>query len=578
MTAAISGLVATISGKPSEVGTFNFSVTATNDESKTTVLSGKIVVNAVAPVITKPASTTISATQGVAITPITFTSDVVANFNVTGLPAGLSATTAADGKSITISGTPTGYGSSNFTVSATAYGKTSSVSGSVTVAQKLPTIDLAEGNTSQAIEVNKPISTIKYNVGDAASIDVQGLPAGVDYNVNNGIVTISGTPTETGTFNYQVIAKNDEGKASTLNGNIVVTAKAPEKAPTLVLTSGLANQTINEKEAINTITYTASGTATTIEVEDLPAGVSASINGLIAKISGTPETIGSTTYSVIATNSEGLQTTLSGTIIVNAVAPIISTPANTTIVATEGSEITPVTFSTNKVSTFEVVGLPNGLTYEVAADGKSITISGAPTEAGDFNYSVTAKADGLSSTIEGNCSIAEKPVAPEITEPTNGTQEIEVGTAIEDIVITVDKASEFEVNGLPNGLTYEVAADGKSITISGTPTEAGDFNYSVAAKADGLSNIFNGSFNITEPKDPSTGIDNATNVFQWKQTSNTISIEGANVKSMRLISLTGSLIAQSSNNSIEITSLPTGTYIVIAQLSNGQTSNYKFAK
>ncbi|MBO7202211.1 MAG: InlB B-repeat-containing protein, partial [Paludibacteraceae bacterium] len=140
VTATISGLVATISGKPSEVGTFNFSVTATNNESKTTVLSGKIVVNAVAPVITKPASTTISATQGVAITPITFSSDVAATFNVTGLPEGLSATTAADGKSVTISGTPTGYGSSNFTVSATAYGKTSSVSGSVTVAQKLPTL------------------------------------------------------------------------------------------------------------------------------------------------------------------------------------------------------------------------------------------------------------------------------------------------------------------------------------------------------------------------------------------------------------------------------------------------------
>ena len=106
-------------------------------------------------------------------------------------------------------------------------------------------------------------------------------------------------------------------------------------------------------------------------------------------------------------------------------------------------------------------------------------------------------------------------------------------------------------------------------------TDLGDIK---GIKGDVDLNIFNGSFNITEPKDPSTGIDNATNVFQWKQTSNTISIEGANVKSMRLISLTGSLIAQSSNNSIEITSLPTGTYIVIAQLSNGQTSNYKFAK
>lgn len=84
---------------------------------------------------------------------------------------------------------------------------------------------------------------------------------------------------------------------------------------TLTVTSGATNQTIVLGQSISAITYTAGGTATSISVEDLPAGVTYSVNGLVLTISGQPTEIGSSTYSVIASDATS-NTALTGTITV----------------------------------------------------------------------------------------------------------------------------------------------------------------------------------------------------------------------------------------------------------------------
>ncbi len=88
-----------------------------------------------------------------------------------------------------------------------------------------------------------------------------------------------------------------------------------QAAPTLTLTSGQANQTVDQGDPISNIVYTASGTANAISVANLPNGLTSSKNGLVLTISGTPTATG--TYTVTATNSSGVTTSLQGTITVN---------------------------------------------------------------------------------------------------------------------------------------------------------------------------------------------------------------------------------------------------------------------
>ena len=63
----------------------------------------------------------------------------------------------------------------------------------------------AVATSNQTICFNSAIQNITYSFGgEATSATVTGLPTGLLTNINAGVLTISGTPTQTGTFNYEV--------------------------------------------------------------------------------------------------------------------------------------------------------------------------------------------------------------------------------------------------------------------------------------------------------------------------------------------------------------------------------------
>jgi gliding motility-associated-like protein len=70
------------------------------------------------------------------------------------------------------------------------------------------TITLTSNNNSQIVCINLAIANIVYTSTDATSITVTGLPAGVTgtFDSGTGTFTISGTPTESGIFNFTVAA------------------------------------------------------------------------------------------------------------------------------------------------------------------------------------------------------------------------------------------------------------------------------------------------------------------------------------------------------------------------------------
>jgi len=222
-------------------------------------------------------------------------------------------------------------------------------------------------------------------------------------------------------------------------------------------------------------TLTATGNtpiAWSISSGSLPTSLS--LNATTGAITGTPTTAGTFNFTVNATNSLGIATrALSIVINSNAVAPTITTstlPAGTvgqtynqTLAATGTA---PITWSIASGS------LPTGLSLN-----SSGVISGTPSAAGTFNFTVRATNTAGNTTRALSIVINSAPVAPTITTTTlpAGT----VGQAYNQTLAATGTTPiiwSIASNNLPNGLYL----NGSGV-ISGTPSVAGTFNFTVMA-------------------------------------------------------------------------------------------------
>ncbi|WP_293895224.1 CUB domain-containing protein [Flavobacterium sp.] len=98
----------------------------------------------------------------------------------------------------------------------------SPASGTVTL---LPTVtlNLTSANNNQTVCINTTIAAITYASVNATNVTVTGLPTGVNgiFNSGTNVFTISGTPTQSGTFPYTVSTVGG-CNVVTLNGTLVV--------------------------------------------------------------------------------------------------------------------------------------------------------------------------------------------------------------------------------------------------------------------------------------------------------------------------------------------------------------------
>src|SRR5690606_35926302 len=119
----------------------------------------------------------------------------------------------------------------------------------------------AAGTDAQTSCISTAITPITYSIGGGgtgASVTTGSLPAGLTGSFNNGVFTISGSPTESGDFSYTVTTAGPCNNSS-LEGTLTVDANS-----TLSLSSGAGTNNPNSCEdvALTPITYAVGGGAT----------------------------------------------------------------------------------------------------------------------------------------------------------------------------------------------------------------------------------------------------------------------------------------------------------------------------
>ena len=297
-----------ISGVPTVVGTYNYTITIT-DGCNTKNITGTITVM---PPISASLASAATDNQTICIytslTDIVYTTAGVNNVVFSGLPSGVYG--VFNGDSIIISGIPNVSGPYNYSITLTGPCGTQTLTGVINVTpENQITLTSGAGSNNQTVCINTSISNIIYTISGASGVNVSGLPTGVSATFVSGVLIISGTPTEEGEFSYIV---NLQGACGSTMGTITVN---PNSTVTLNSAAGTDSQTVCINTPINNIIYTTSG-ATGATVSGLPAGVNATYVSGVILISGTPTESGTFEYTISLTGGCGNITQI-GTIIVS---------------------------------------------------------------------------------------------------------------------------------------------------------------------------------------------------------------------------------------------------------------------
>ena len=284
-----------------------------------------------------------------------------------------------------------------------------SSSASITVTQgPAGTLSSASGSDAQSICQNTAITTIRYSTTNASGATFSGLPAGVTGSYASNVVTISGTPTGTGTFNYTVTL------AGSCNVNISGSIVVSNTNNTISLTSatGTDAQSACVNAAITTVSYATTG-ASGASFSGLPTGVTGAWSNNVVTISGTPTVAGSFTYTVTLVGGCGsVSASGSMTIIQNTVSLTSATVTDAQTICAN-SAMTNLTYSTTGATGASFSGLPTGVSG--SWNSNSIAISGTPTSTGNSNFTITLTGGCGTVTATGSLTVNASPAVPILT-------------------------------------------------------------------------------------------------------------------------------------------------------------------
>lgn len=479
----------TLSGTPTAGGNFSFTVTATDSSSGTgpfSASSGALTLTVNAPAIAiSPGSVpnpSVASAYSQALTASGGTAPYTYAISAGSLPAGMSL--GSDGL---LSGTPTAAGTFNLTVTAT---DSSSGTGpyvgnrayTITVNAPLITLGPASGtsfNGTVGAVLNLPFTagngTAPYSY--ALVVNSGTMPAGLTFNASSGL--LSGTPTTAGTVNFSVTATDSTtgmGSPFTATGTFTLTVAAP----TITLAPGTLpapavgaaySQTVTASEALPaTFTYAVTAGA-------LPQGLS--LNASSGAITGTPSAAGSFNFTITATDGSGFSGSRAYSVIVGA--GTVSLGSATLAAATAETAYTHTFAASGGTAPYTYAiasgALPTGMTLSSAG-----VLSGTPTAAGTFNFTISAtdSSTGTGAPFSAGQAYTLDVQAPAITVAPAALPNGKSGVAYSQQLSASGGSGSYgysvTAGTVPAGLSLSSAG-----LLSGTPTAAGSFNFTVTA-------------------------------------------------------------------------------------------------
>ena len=394
-----------ISGTPSQTGTFNVTIRATN-VSGTGSSSFSLTVTAPTLSFTNASLTLNSA--GATAAPTGSGGFVPTAYTLgSALPTGLSLSPTTG----IISGTPTAVGTRTVTVNGTANGVTASGTITISVNSQTPTLNSATTVTGY---VGTPITYTLTTTANASAVapdsysilGASAVPASWlsgKLNATTGVFQV--TPTESGVFTAQFRANNALNAAGLGGGDsaiLTVTFTIDVNPPTLVdSTNASTYVTVAGTDYVSMAAYSTKtfainyNGATTTSFSNLPDWLSGTTSGLNASVSGRPTQPGTYTIRKTVSNigrggalqsvSRDLVITVVGSSPTAAGSGFVTPPAGQvgqayrqyiTASGVARSAADPVSFNAS--------GLPLGLSFATAADRQMGLITGTPTQAGTY--------------------------------------------------------------------------------------------------------------------------------------------------------------------------------------------------
>ncbi len=480
LTLAPNGVV---SGIPTTLGTSNFQVAVTSGDGQTTSAALAITINdqVVAPSVTTVAladggvgavyTQTLQATDG----------DGTYTWSITGgaLPAGLALTPATG----LISGTPNAAGTSNFTVQVTSAGLTATAALTITVQ---PALSITTTTLPNGVEGAAYAAGLTVSGGDgtnAFSVSTGALPPGLSLDSGTGVISGSptaappaptpGGPMAIGTSNFTVEVSNGLGQMASQALSISIFL------PVAITTSSLGDGAVG---APYSATLAASGGDGSymwaVVAGALPGGLT--LTGTTGSITGTPAAPGTSNFTVEVTTGDGQTATVGLAMTVTSGPPVITTTTlaggilgvayNQTIDANGG----------NGTYAWAVIAgaLPDGLTLGPSTGA----ITGTPTSAATFNFTVEVTSDGQTDTQALSIVVTGAPLAFARSYLPGGY----AGTPYSATPSPATGGSgsiaySITAGALPDGLALN-ASTGE---ISGTPTTAGMAFFELTATSGG---------------------------------------------------------------------------------------------
>ena len=281
-----------------------------------------------------------------------------------------------------------------------------------------------------------------------------------------GTGVLNGTPTAAGTFNFTVTSTDSVGATGSQAYTVVINAALA--ITTTTLPNGVINvsysQTINTSGGTTPITFAQSAGT-------LPTGLTLSTAGVL---SGTPTATGTFNFSVTATDAASATATQAYTVVVVNITITPSTLPDWTVNKTGYSQTLTGNNGTAPY-TFAVTGgaLPTGLTLTTGG-----LLSGTPTVANTFNFTVTATDSASSSgsqayTVVINPAVTVSPASlPNWTVNKTGYSQ-----TVTSANGTGAKTLSLSAGAIPTGMTFTAGTG----VLNGTPTAAGTFNFTVTA-------------------------------------------------------------------------------------------------